>query len=159
MHVCELYSMQKLLASVSIINLVGLPQHYKTPGHSWKDMWSWILKLENQQPTSSWKYNRHHTVEFQFPEPPREIKNNLIIMTWDFEKYKFTKKQIKGKWVFVWFIRGYEKVKRQVKNHLAENSDEEAGRDRSLVGQAQAKAWDRVQMWGMIAALCPSQDI
>ena len=80
-------------------------------------------------------------------------------MTWDFEKYKFTNKQIKGKWVFVWFIRRYEKVKRQAKNHLAENSDEEAGKDRSLVEQAQAKAWDRVQMCGMIAALCPSQDI
>ena len=74
--------------------------------------------------------------------------------------YKFTIKQIKGKRLFVGFIKRYEKLRgRPAKNHLAEDSGGGAGRDRSLMGQAQAGEWDKVQMRGMIAASCPSKDI
>ena len=44
-----------------------------------------------------------------------------------------------------------EEKERQAKNHLAEDDGEGAGRNGSLVGQAQAKTRDRVQMWGMTA--------
>lgn len=84
-------------------------------------------------------------MELPFPEPPREMKIHLIKMNWDFERYKFTKKANQRKMSFSLVYQEHEKIEKQSKKHLAENSDEEAAGDGSLVGQAQAKAQDRVR--------------
>ena len=86
------------------------------------------------------------------------MKIHLIMTNWDFEIYKLTIKQINGKQFLLGLSRGMENCEAGLPKttwRTMVRELEEVG----LLWCSDAREWDRVLMRGMIAALCPSEDI
>lgn len=90
---------------------------------------------------------QHHIIQWNCHFLNLQGKWKFIWSRWigTLKGINLQKKANQRKMSFCLVYQEHEKIERHSKKHLAQGSDEEAGRYGSLVGQAQAKAQERVR--------------